>query len=79
MFLVIVALMALFASAFMLGFLFCKSIDDRDTIGNLRIDHSDPDGPYVFLEVVKGTSLDYISSLEKVHLNVVVEDYIPQK
>lgn len=46
-------------------------------IGTLRVDRSDPDEPYMFLELDKGVS--QISSKKQVVLRVKLEDYIPHK
>ena len=46
-------------------------------IGDLRIDHSDPEEPYLFLELEHEFS-DLINRKE-VCLRVKVKDYLPQK
>ena len=46
-------------------------------VGNLRVDHSDPDNEYLFLELK--TDLDSLKKRREVILNVRIEDYIPQK
>ena len=49
------------------------------TMGNLRIDNSDPmDGPYLFLELAS-ENLGQIYASEHVTLKVVKENYISQK
>lgn len=42
-------------SAFFVGYRFCIWYNDlrKDVMGTLRIDRSDPDGPYLFLELDK--------------------------
>ena len=50
----------------------------RHKAGNLRIDRSDPEGPYMFLEL----SVPGISIVEKkkyVVLDIVAENYISRK
>lgn len=46
-------------------------------IGTLRIDTSDPDGPFMFLELSKG--VDTIASKKQVILKVNLKSYISQK
>lgn len=48
------------------------------TIGTLRIDQSDPDGPYMFLEVEKG-NMQTIMSKKLVSLKVSLQDYPTRK
>nr|DAJ53954.1 MAG TPA: Protein of unknown function (DUF1514) [Caudoviricetes sp.] len=47
------------------------------SIGALRIDHSDEDGPYLFLELKKGVR--DISNRKIVVLTVRREDFLPHK
>lgn len=47
------------------------------TIGNLRLDHSDPDQPYLFLEFTQSPEL--LHNQKEVILKVKIEDYIPHK
>lgn len=47
------------------------------TVGALRVDRSDPDGPYLFLELSKGIS--EIASKSYVTLQVKIKDYISRK
>lgn len=47
------------------------------TIGNLRLDHSDPDSPYLFLELTDG--LEAIYEENEVIVKVKIEDFIPRK
>lgn len=46
-------------------------------IGTLRIDDSDPDGPYLFLELE--TSVGHIYAKKHVNLKVDTKRYISQK
>lgn len=46
-------------------------------VGTLRIDTSDPDGPYMFLELSKG--MDTVASKKYVVLKVNLKSYISQK
>lgn len=43
-------------------------------IGTLRVDTSDPDGPFIFLEASK--SIDFIASKKSVMLKVNLKSYI---
>ncbi len=47
------------------------------TMGMLRIDNSDPDGPYLFVEL--GRDIRDISNMKTVKFAVKVEDFIPRK
>lgn len=50
----------------------------KNTIGNLRVDHSDlKDDPYLFLELE--TDIKSISRKKYVLMKVRVEDFIPHK
>lgn len=46
-------------------------------IGNLRVDHSDPEGPYLFLELEKNP--EALKTKNEVMLRVKFQDYISQK
>ena len=46
-------------------------------VGTLRIDTSDPDGPYLFLEL--HTSINEVMQHKTVTLDVNLESYISQK
>ena len=49
----------------------------RKSIGTLRVDSSDPDGPYLFLELE--TDPDFIKKEKYVLLKVDTKSYISQK
>lgn len=51
--------------------------DKLKTVGTLRIDSSDPDGPYIFLELSRGVG--DIRREEFVNLKVNTDSYISQK
>lgn len=54
-----------------------KAVEDQ-SVGNLRIDQSEPDEPpRPFLEV-KGTNLDTISNKKFIILKVINENYLPR-
>lgn len=47
--------------------------------GYLRYDQSDPDSPYLFLEIKNEDEFHKIPKKKKVCFDVKVEDFIPQK
>ncbi len=49
----------------------------RKAVGVLRIDKSDPDGPYLFLEIKE--SVGNLASRKTVLLEVKQENFLPQK
>lgn len=46
-------------------------------VGTLRVDHSDPDGPFLFLELSK--RVESVTSKKYVVLRVRAKDFIPHK
>lgn len=46
-------------------------------VGTLKVDHSDPDGPFLFLELSK--RIESVVSKKYVVLRVKVKDFIPHK
>ena len=50
---------------------------NANTIGSLRVDRSDEDGPLVFMEV--DPSFKYFTEMDVVILKVKHEDFIPRK
>ena len=60
--------------SFVLGYLRRGS---QKPVGTLRIDTSDPDGPYLFLEL--HTSINEVMLHKTVTLDVNLESYISQK
>lgn len=61
----------------MIGFAVSFIIHRRHPVGFLRIDKSDPDGPYLFLELKK--SVNEVVTQRTVLLEVKREDFIPHK
>lgn len=61
----------------MIGFVVSFIIRRKHPVGFLRIDKSDPDGPYLFLELKK--SVNEIIAQRTVLLEVKREDFIPHK
>lgn len=48
-------------------------------LGNMVIDQSDPDGPYIFLEIARREQFQNLKDGKIVALKVEVRDYISQK
>ena len=61
----------------MIVFVVSYIIRRKHPVGFLRIDKSDPDGPYLFLELKK--SVNEIVTQRTVLLEVKREDFIPHK
>ena len=61
----------------MIGFVVSSIICRKHPVGFLRIDKSDPDGPYLFLELKK--SVNELVTQRTVLLEVKREDFIPHK
>lgn len=66
-----------FLAGILLGFGMAFLILKDRPIGTLRIDSSDPDGPYMFLELEAGVG--DICSKKHVRLKVSTKSYISQK
>lgn len=60
----------------LLSIIFAKYFLKPKIIGTLRVDQSDPDGPYLFLEL--NASIEKIIHQKKVVMNVNVKNYISQ-
>lgn len=67
----------IFAIGVVVGCILVNIVQRVKSVGALRIDTSDPDGPYMFLELDKG--VDTISSKKYVLLRVKLRNYIPHK
>lgn len=61
----------------LIGFVVSSIIHQKHPVGFLRIDKSDPDGPYLFLELKK--SVNEIMAQRTVLLEVKREDFISHK
>lgn len=59
------------------GIFINRLFSKKHNIGILRIDNSDSDGSYLFLELT--TNISSFSRKKRVTLNVRDESYIPQK
>ena len=58
---------------------FSKKNKPMEPSGYLRVDHSDPDSPYLFLEITSQNEMDQIPKKKQVCFNVKTEDFVPQK
>ena len=61
----------------LIGFSVSYIICRKHPVGFLRIDKSDSDGPYLFLELKK--SVDEVAAEKTILLEVKREDFIPHK
>ena len=61
----------------LIGFVGASIIRRKRPVGFLRIDKSDPDGPYLFLELKR--NINVIITQKTVLLEVKREDFIPHK
>lgn len=60
------------------GLLVGRVYTSGNTIGNLRVDQSDPsEPPYLFLELSEGVHT--VTNKKTVHLKVRVENFVSQK
>lgn len=62
---------------FILGFIFCHFKLKSRAIGTLRVDSSNEDGPYLFLEL--GKPLSKVISQKYAMVTIRNKDYISQK
>ncbi len=64
--------------AVVIGFIVGRVLPRERPVGDLRVDHSDPDGgPYLFLEL--DTDVPTIMRKSHVMLRVKVKDFLPHK
>lgn len=66
----------IFIVGFLVGCGITAAIFRLKCVGTLRVDTSDPDGPFIFLEASK--SIDFIASKKSVMLKVNLKNYISQ-
>lgn len=67
----------IFVIGVVIGSIITRIINRPLDIGTLRIDTSDPDGPFMFLELSK--DVDSVTSKKYVILKVNLKSYISQK
>lgn len=60
-----------------LGIIIGRALKRKKPVGNLVIDNSDPDGPYMFLELTADPNTELND--KEVTFTVVHKDYISQK
>lgn len=70
-------LVIIFAIGIVVGSIITRIITKPLDIGTLRIDTSDPDGPFMFLELSK--DVNTVASKKYVVLKVNLKNYISQK
>lgn len=70
-------LVIIFALGILVGIIFIGIVFRLFLVGTLRVDHSDPDGPFLFLELSK--RVETVISKKYVVLKVKVKDFIPHK
>lgn len=67
----------IFLAGVVIGLIIRLIVERSHAMGTLRIDNSDSDGPYLFVELNR--SISELSAVKTVKLAVKVEDFIPQK
>ncbi len=67
-------LVIVFTIGVVVGCIFSSIVRQSKSVGKLRIDTSDPDGPFMFLELSKGVG--DISAKKQVLLQVDLKSYI---
>lgn len=71
------SLASIFALGTVVGAIFTGIVFRFFLVGTLRVDHSDPDGPFLFLELSK--RVESVVSKKYVIMRVKVKDFIPHK
>ena len=74
---IIISIIVSCFSGLALGYVIANNKISKKPIGALRIDRSDPDGPYLFLELE--TDPKFIENEEYITLKVIAKNYISQK
>lgn len=70
-------MVVIFAIGVLLGQKKCDKRNLEKSIGDLRVDTSDPDGPYLFLELA--TDPSNLTNMDYVVLKVNFENIVSQK
>ena len=70
-------LVIIFALGILVGIIFIGIVFRLFLVGTLRVDHSDSDGPFLFLELSK--RVETVISKKYVVLKVKAKDFIPHK
>lgn len=74
---IIIMIFVIAICSVILGYIMAAEKYSKKTIGTLRIDSSDPDGPYLFLELE--TDPNIIKKEKHILLKVDTKSYISQK
>ena len=75
-----VLVLGAYAFGVLIGIIIAVVSSRKNAVGDLRIDHSDPDdNPYLFLELEPGSDPNAIAKKKYITLRVKVENYISQK
>lgn len=67
----------IFTLGILVGVIFTGIVFRLFSAGTLRVDHSDPDSPFLFLELSK--RIETVISKKYVVLRVKAKDFIPHK
>ena len=70
-------LILVFIIGLVVGSTYARHAGKKETYGTLRIDRSDPDGPYLFLELDR--NVEELSKQKHVVFNVLDKNYISQE
>lgn len=71
------SLVSIFALGTVVGAIFMGIVFRFFLVGTLRVDHSDPDGPFLFLELSK--RVESVTSKKYVVMRVKAKDFIPHE
>lgn len=63
--------------SYLIGAYFGRKSCKKESVGDLVVDNSDPDGPYLFLEL--NGDINHVVSQKEVKLNVKHKNYLTQK
>lgn len=71
------SLISIFALGTVVGAIFAGIVFRFFLVGTLRVDHSDPDGPFLFLELSK--RVESVTSKKYVVMRIKAKDFIPHE
>ena len=74
-----ISLMIVFVIGGIIGYGIAKIWSADRPVGTIRIDSSDPDGPYLFLELESAVQIERLKHQKVAMVNVKNENYISQK
>ena len=75
----ILAIILCFLAGFMSGAVITIVVHCVRAVGDLRLDTSDPDSPFLFLELKKPGTIEHLRDEQFVTLRVNLKNYIPRK